>query len=86
MRGCIPSKHEFVLIHSFLFSARSKTTTSEAEKDALTEQWRTAHDLCSVAALDSAFEDCRDDDMTYDLGSWSIFLTFVLRVEYCALI
>ncbi len=37
------------------------------DKELLTERGKTAHDICSVAALNWAFEDCRDGD-AYDLG------------------
>lgn len=47
--------------------ARSHTEEDGAAKTVLTARWKTAHDMCSVVALNSAFEDCRDDD-SYDLG------------------
>lgn len=47
--------------------ARSRTEEDETSKRALAARWKTAHDMCSVAALNSAFEDCRDGD-GYDLG------------------
>jgi hypothetical protein len=53
---------------TLLVRTQAKASTIEAEKDALTEQWKTAHDVCSVSALNFAFEDCKENDTTYDLG------------------
>ena len=47
--------------------ARSRIEEDEQTRNVLTARWKTAHDLCSIVALNSAFEDCRDDD-SYDLG------------------
>lgn len=33
----------------------------------LKELWQTAHDICSLAACNIAFEDCKEED-GYDLG------------------
>ena len=33
----------------------------------MTYQWKAAHDICSIEALNTAFEDCRDGE-AYDLG------------------
>lgn len=50
-----------------LYSARSRSETNDAAKEALAEQSKTAHDLCSVIALNGAFEECQERD-NYDVG------------------
>lgn len=52
--------------HSDFDRDRAKRTDSEAEKETFAEFGKTVHDITSVASLNSAFEDCREDD-AYDL-------------------
>jgi len=56
------------------------------EKANLAAQWKTAHDACSLEALNTAFEDCRDGD-AYDLEAiWQLvglstwFIDFMERL------
>jgi hypothetical protein len=52
----------------YLFSrARSLHAKDEKESEMLKELWQTAHDICSLAACNMAFEDCKEED-GYDLG------------------
>ena len=52
--------------HSDFDRDRAKRADSEAEKETFAEFGKTVHDITSVASLNSAFEDCREDD-AYDL-------------------
>lgn len=55
-----------------LYLARSRTEQDEVSQRTFAARWRTAHDMCSVMALNSAFEDCRDGD-SYDLDAvWQL--------------
>ncbi|KIY72204.1 hypothetical protein CYLTODRAFT_418183 [Cylindrobasidium torrendii FP15055 ss-10] len=48
-------------------------TAKGTEKESLDARWRSAHDLCSLIACNSAFDDCRDADGP-DLGAiWQFF-------------
>ena len=50
--------------------SRSRTKARQAGGELLKElngRWQTGHDLCTISAYNSAFEDCREDD-AYDLG------------------
>ncbi|KAI0345167.1 hypothetical protein BDW22DRAFT_1390553 [Trametopsis cervina] len=58
---------EILGVATEVYLARSKTSVVETEKDALMEHWQTAHDICSVCAFNTAFEDCRDGEKTYEL-------------------
>ncbi|TCD64663.1 60S ribosomal protein L7 [Steccherinum ochraceum] len=56
------------------------------EKEHLTAQWKAAHDICSIEALNTAFEDCREAD-AYDLEAiWQLvglstwFIDFLERL------
>ncbi|EKM55338.1 uncharacterized protein PHACADRAFT_255893 [Phanerochaete carnosa HHB-10118-sp] len=63
---------EFLGVITEVYLARSRTEDDETSKRALTARWRTAHDMCSVAAFNSAFEDCKDGD-NYDLEAvWQL--------------
>ena len=46
---------------------RASFSKDDNEKELLEDRWQTAHDLCSVAACNIAFEDCKEED-GYDLG------------------
>lgn len=46
---------------------KSKKEATDVAKSICTEQWKTAHDIASVRALNSAFEDCQEGP-SYDLG------------------
>ncbi len=41
---------------------RSRRAKDQSEKETLDARWQSAHDLCSLAACNAAFEDCRDAD------------------------
>ncbi|KAI0689786.1 hypothetical protein BC835DRAFT_1367462 [Cytidiella melzeri] len=58
---------EILGVATEVYLTRAKSNRNEAEQDALTEHWKTAHDICSVRALSSAFEDCKGINNTYDL-------------------
>ncbi|KAK0463953.1 uncharacterized protein EV420DRAFT_1264492 [Desarmillaria tabescens] len=47
------------VIQRLLRSLRAK---DENARDNLNARWQTAHDLCSLAACNAAFEDCKDND------------------------
>ncbi|KAF8965263.1 hypothetical protein BDZ97DRAFT_1918412 [Flammula alnicola] len=52
--------------------ARSFLTTDEKKAGNLQDRWQTARDICSLAACNIAFEDCKEDD-GYDLEAvWQI--------------
>lgn len=56
---------------------RGKARYSEGlEKDNLTAQWKAAHNICSIEALNTAFEDCRDGE-AYDLGEHCDILAYM---------
>lgn len=42
----------------------------ETEREQLNEQWKVVHDLCSISALNVAFDECFDGE-SYDLGKFS---------------
>ncbi|KAG5647224.1 hypothetical protein DXG03_000759 [Asterophora parasitica] len=45
---------------------------TDGEKENLTMRWRTAHNICSLAACNKAFEDCHDGE-NYDLDAvWQL--------------
>lgn len=50
------------------------------EKEDLTARWKSAHDACSLAACNTAFEDSKDDE-GYDLGIEIIFLNLDLSAD-----
>ncbi|PBK97052.1 hypothetical protein ARMGADRAFT_1010562 [Armillaria gallica] len=45
-----------------VYRLRSLRAKDENDRDNLTARWQTAHDLCSLAACNAAFEDCRDQE------------------------
>ncbi|PBK78348.1 hypothetical protein ARMSODRAFT_947241 [Armillaria solidipes] len=45
-----------------VYRLRSLRAKDENDRDNLTARWQTAHDLCSLAACNAAFEDCMDHD------------------------
>lgn len=47
---------------------RAAQTIKEHDRDLLTARWKFAHDMCSLAACNQAFESCKKED-TYDLGN-----------------
>ena len=57
----------YLLAEIFIYRARSLYTKDEAEAEVLKELWQTAHDICSLAACNFAFDGCKDND-EYDLG------------------
>jgi hypothetical protein len=68
--------------------ARSLWATKDIVKESLTARWEVAHDICSVAACNQAFEDCQEGK-TYDLGEIYFFsvhpgddLTVVMQKLY----
>ncbi|KAI0810964.1 hypothetical protein BC629DRAFT_1589705 [Irpex lacteus] len=64
---------EILGVATEVYLTRAKASTDETEKDALTEHWKTAHDICSVVALNAAFEDCKESDSGYDLDAiWQL--------------
>ncbi|GJE87143.1 hypothetical protein PsYK624_032260 [Phanerochaete sordida] len=63
---------ELLGVMTEIYLARSQAEDEESSKRALTARWKTAHDMCSVVALNSAFDDCRDGD-AYDLDAvWQL--------------
>ncbi|KAJ3537580.1 hypothetical protein NM688_g6664 [Phlebia brevispora] len=55
-----------------IYLGRAQHSEVDAEKAMLQEWGKTAHDMTSVAALNTAFEDCRDGD-AYDLEAvWQL--------------
>ncbi|PSR77354.1 hypothetical protein PHLCEN_2v7955, partial [Hermanssonia centrifuga] len=65
-------KNEIMGIATEVYLGRAEKAVSEIDKELLTERGKTAHDICSVAALNWAFEDCRDGD-AYDLEAvWQL--------------
>ncbi|RDB21136.1 hypothetical protein Hypma_011673 [Hypsizygus marmoreus] len=55
-----------------VYRHRATNVTDNKEKDLLTARWKIAHDICSLAACNRAFEDCQDGD-TYDLDAvWQL--------------
>ncbi|THH26462.1 hypothetical protein EUX98_g7717 [Antrodiella citrinella] len=72
-----------VITEVYLGKARYSQGTEKAN---LTAQWKTAHDVCSMEALNTAFEDCQDGD-AYDLDAiWQLvglstwFIDFLERL------
>lgn len=65
----------FVIFLGWKFNSsirtRAKASTKEADKIRLAEQWQTVHDICSVSALNLAFEECREDKL-YDIGEYGM--------------
>jgi hypothetical protein len=51
------------------YSCRMKMlrTENNTDKEILAARWQTAHEICSLAACNTAFQDCREGD-AYDLG------------------
>ena len=49
--------------------AKARKEANETAKNAFTEQWKTAHDIASLRALNSAFEDCQEGPH-YSLGKY----------------
>lgn len=76
--------HLSVTWHLSCFLYRGRARYSQGpDKYSIEAQWKTAHDICSIEALNIAFEDCREGD-SYDLGVLSdrlpvYFLTLVLQ-------
>ncbi|KAI0082625.1 hypothetical protein K474DRAFT_1654738 [Panus rudis PR-1116 ss-1] len=69
-----------------IYRGRAEQATDEAEKALLTQQWRTAYDICSMSSLNSAFADCLEDG-SYDLDAiWQLvglsgwFIEFLERL------
>jgi len=48
--------------------ARARQSTDDDEKEFLTSLWKNALDICSLASIITAFEDCKDTG-GYDLGT-----------------
>lgn len=48
--------------------ARAHHTEASDLKDSLNAKWKATHNVCSIAALFSAFANCKDNDV-YDLGT-----------------
>ncbi|KAF9246326.1 hypothetical protein BU15DRAFT_39687 [Melanogaster broomeanus] len=54
------------------FGAKARQTAEGDEKEHLSSLWRNAHDMCSVAACLTAFEDCKESE-GYDLDAvWQL--------------
>ncbi|KAK0210934.1 hypothetical protein DFS33DRAFT_1296412 [Desarmillaria ectypa] len=45
-----------------VYRLRSLRAKDEDDRDNLTARWQTAHDLCSLAACNATFEDCKDSE------------------------
>ncbi|OCH92234.1 hypothetical protein OBBRIDRAFT_773705 [Obba rivulosa] len=55
-----------------VYLSRAKRAESEEEQDNLTRRWGVVHDICSLSACCTAFEDCQDGDK-YDLDAvWQL--------------
>lgn len=52
---------------------RARLLEDDHEKALLSSLWRNAHDMCSIIACLAAFEDCRDEPESYDLGGSTLF-------------
>lgn len=50
-----------------ILSGRANHMKPSDMKDTLHARWKAAHKACSIAALGSAFANCKDGD-NYDLG------------------
>ena len=57
-------------VHFFFYESRSRSLSAieDIDKETLTARWEVAHDICSLAACNQAFEDCKEGG-TYDLGN-----------------
>jgi len=51
-----------------IFRSRTITVQNDTERNTLNARWQAAHDMCSIAACNIAFEDCREGE-TYGLGT-----------------
>jgi len=56
-----------------MIRSRAKFSKDEQDTEMLKDRWHTAHDVCSLAACNIAFEDCKEED-AYDLGATPPFL------------
>jgi hypothetical protein len=54
------------------YRTRALRATNSADKSRLSSHWQAAHDMCSVAACNMAFDECKESDEGYDLGMSSI--------------
>ncbi|KAJ7172400.1 hypothetical protein C8R46DRAFT_147163 [Mycena filopes] len=54
------------------YKMRAQKVGSEVEREILEARWQTALDMCSIAACNAAFEDCKEDD-GFDLDAvWQL--------------
>ncbi|KAJ7709826.1 hypothetical protein B0H17DRAFT_1029380 [Mycena rosella] len=54
------------------YRMRALKMHSGIEREILTARWQTAHDMCSLASCNAAFEDCKDGD-AFDLDAvWQL--------------
>ncbi|KIK08291.1 hypothetical protein K443DRAFT_672780 [Laccaria amethystina LaAM-08-1] len=55
-----------------IYRSRAITVQNDAERNILNARWQAAHDMCSIAACNIAFEDCREGE-AYDLDAvWQL--------------
>ena len=64
---------------SHIIRSRAKFSKDEQDTEMLKDRWHTAHDVCSLAACNIAFEDCKEEG-AYDLGATPPFYR-ILRVR-----
>ncbi|KAF9484725.1 hypothetical protein BDN70DRAFT_872266 [Pholiota conissans] len=67
-----PSTWDVVGVATEVYRAQSLHAKDEKESTILKDLWQTAHDICSLAACNIAFEDCKEEE-GYDLDAvWQI--------------
>lgn len=54
------------------YRTRALRANNSADKSSLSSRWQAAHDMCSVAACNMAFDECKESDEGYDLSMSSI--------------
>ncbi|KAF9535274.1 hypothetical protein CPB83DRAFT_841502 [Crepidotus variabilis] len=73
---------EILGVATEVYRSRSKHATDISDKEGLEDRWRTAHDICSLAACNIAFEDCKEDG-GYDLDvAWQLISLCIWVVNF----
>ncbi|KAL4251734.1 hypothetical protein ABKN59_004474 [Abortiporus biennis] len=63
---------ELLGIITEVYLGRARHANSDEEKEEFTSKWKAVHNICSVATLCSAFDECREGD-AYDLDAiWQL--------------